>query len=47
MQEELRKKIREGENSYIRKMEDQLQQRNVNGVLKVLKQSQGRGKRYR
>ena len=37
VQEELRKKIREGKNCYRRKTEDQLQQRNVSEALKILK----------
>ena len=41
VQKELRKNI-QGKNSYKRKMEDQLQQRSVNGVQKCLKPSQSR-----
>ena len=41
VQNELRKKIREGKNSYRRKMEDQLQRRNVIGVWKSLKTISG------
>ena len=44
MQKKLRKKIREGKNSYRRKMEDQLQQRNVSGVWKSLKTISGQRK---
>ena len=41
VQKELRKKIREGKNSYRRKMENQLQQRNISGVWKSLKTISG------
>ena len=41
VQKEPRKKIREGKNSYRRKMEDQLQQRNISGVWKSLKTISG------
>ena len=41
MQKELRRKIREGKNSYRRKMENQLQQRNISGVRKSLKTISG------
>ena len=44
VQKELRKKIRERKNSYRRKMKDQLQQRNVNGVFKSLKTISGQRK---
>ena len=37
VQKELRRKISEGKNSYRRKMENQLQQRNISGVWKSLK----------
>ena len=36
VQKELRRKIREGKNNYRRKMENQLQQRNLNGVWESL-----------
>ena len=41
MQRELRRKIREGKDSYRRKMEDQLQQNNVSGVWRGLKTISG------
>ena len=41
VQKEPRKKIREGKNSYRRKMEDQLQQRKISGVWKSLKTISG------
>ena len=37
----LRRKVSEGKNSYRRKMENQLQQRNVSGVWKSLKTISG------
>ena len=43
VQRELRWKIREGKNTYRKRMEDQLQQKNVCGVWRGLKTISGHG----